>query len=209
MQERQRVVDFELTHWRRDRPGYAFTFADQDVFNAILATRIGPERVVALDQRLAARAPVHRPAAGRRAHPAAPTRTPPRRIWSIITVKPWLEPRPTGVYSRLLRRLLIGDDLAVAVPADEVRRGCEPGPRAHADRKRTNVRERFRWHVREPLAATEGQGTLSAAFYRRRLALLPRRGRARQLAAPGRPPRADPPARLRPRRRAAAARSRR
>ena len=85
MQERQRVVDFELTHWRRDRPGYAFTFADQDVFNAILATRIDPERVVALDQRLAATP--RSPACGwsTSAPCAAPTRTPPRRIWSIIT----------------------------------------------------------------------------------------------------------------------------
>ena len=68
-------------------------------------------------------------------------------------MKPWLEPTHHGVYSRLLRRLLIGDDLAVAVPADEVPPRLRTGLRAYADRKGTNVRERFRWHVREPLAA--------------------------------------------------------
>ncbi len=32
------------------------------------------------------------------------------------SVKPWLEPTHHGVYSQLLRRLLIGDDLAIRVP---------------------------------------------------------------------------------------------
>ena len=154
MQERQRVVDFELTHWRRDRPGYAFTFADQDVFNAILATRIDPERVVALDQRLAATPPFTglRLVDERTLRCAYADATAPYLVHHH-TVKPWLEPTHHGVYSRLLRRLLIGDDLAVAVPADEVPPRLRTGLRAYADRKGTNVRERFRWHVREPLAA--------------------------------------------------------
>ena len=46
---------------------------------------------------------------------------------------------------------------------------------------------------------------MSAAYCVADSRYFPRRGRARQLAAPGRPPRADLPARLRPRRRAAAA----
>ena len=102
MQERQRVVDFELTHWRRDRPEYAFTFADQDVFNAILATRIDPER-----RRRPRRSalPPPRPFAGLRLVDERTLRcayadaTAPYLVHHH-TVKPWLEPTHHGVYSQ-------------------------------------------------------------------------------------------------------------
>ena len=80
-------------------------------------------------------------------------------------MKPWLEPTHHGVYSRLLRRLLIADDVAVRVPD-----GRDPAAAANrrprlAERKRVNARERFRWHVREPLAAAVRGPRDAAAFY--------------------------------------------
>ena len=65
--------------------------------------------------------------------------------------KPWLEPTHHGVYSQLLSRLLVGDDLAIRIPPEQVPLRLRKGPLAYAARKRVNVRERFRWHVAEPL----------------------------------------------------------
>ena len=48
--------------------------------------------------------------------------------------KPWLEPTYDGVYSRLLRRLLTADDVAIRVPEDEVPLRLRAGARARAER---------------------------------------------------------------------------
>ncbi|MCD6016722.1 MAG: hypothetical protein K0R41_212 [Geminicoccaceae bacterium] len=154
MEARQHLVDFELTHWRQGPPDYPFTYADQDIFNAVLATRVEPDRIVALDQRLAP--------------------TPPFRDLSLVdertlrcayadavepylvhhhVVKPWLEPTHHGVYSQLLRRLLIADDVAIRIPERQVPAHLRSGPRAYALRAQVNLRERLRWHVREPLGS--------------------------------------------------------
>ena len=53
MQDRGERVDFERTFWRaNDAAGYPFLYADQDVLNAILATRVEPRSVRTLDARL-------------------------------------------------------------------------------------------------------------------------------------------------------------
>ena len=127
MDDRQGAVDFERTHWRDNTPGYPFTYADQDVFNAILATRADADRIVTLDQRLAATPPFTdlrlvdagtlRCAYHDGAEPF---------LVHHHTVKPWLEPTHHGVYSRLLRRLLIAADVAVRVPRTRSRRGFGP-----------------------------------------------------------------------------------
>ena len=44
--------------------------------------------------------------------------------------KPWLEPMYHGIYSRLLLRLLLADDVAIAVGADAVPLRMRPGARA-------------------------------------------------------------------------------
>jgi hypothetical protein len=59
-------------------------------------------------------------------------------------VKPWLEPTHDGVYSRLLRRLLNADDVAVRVPPETVPRWLRTGPLASAERLRINASERLR-----------------------------------------------------------------
>ena len=151
--DRQSAVDFERSFWRADEPGYPFRFADQDVLNAILATRIGPDRVDALDSRLAPTPPF----SGLAVTDEATLRcsyadgAEPFLVHHHV-VRPWLEPTHHGVYSRLLRRLLIGDDVAIRVPEEAIPLWLRSGPRAWAHRLRINVGERLRWHVREPLA---------------------------------------------------------
>ena len=53
-------------------------------------------------------------------------------------------PTQDGVYSRLLRRLLVGDGLAVRVPPDQIPLRFRSGIRASAERSRINARERLR-----------------------------------------------------------------
>ena len=153
------LVEFDLTYWRRNVAGYAFTFADQDLFNAILATEQPPRRVEALDARLASTPPFD----GLRLIDESTLRcayedgTEPFLVHHHV-VKPWLEPTHHGVYSRMLRRLLIGEDLAIRVPASELPLRFRSGLRSFAARERINLSEAFRYRVREPLATRLGVG---------------------------------------------------
>jgi hypothetical protein len=152
---RQGLVDFERTYWRERRiTDYELLYADQDVLNAILASRVDADRVVALDQRLAPLPPFRglRIVDERSLRCASDDGIEPYVIHHWL-VKPWLEPTHHGVYSRLLRRLLIGDDVAIRVPGEQVPRRFRSGLRAYAERKRINAAQRLRYHVREPLAA--------------------------------------------------------
>jgi hypothetical protein len=70
-----------------------------------------------------------------------------------FATKPWLEPAHHGVYSRLLRRLLTGPDVAIRVSEAQLPLRLRSGARAWLARKRVDARETFDWHVRKPLAA--------------------------------------------------------
>ena len=154
IEDRQGRIDFELTHWRRNVPGYAFTYADQDVFNAVLATRIEPDRIEALEARLSPTPPFAglKLADERTLRCAYADGVEPYLVHHHVA-KPWLERTHHGVYSQLLRRLLISDDVAIRVPQEQIPLRLRSGLRAYAERKRINARERFRYHVREPLGA--------------------------------------------------------
>jgi hypothetical protein len=160
----QAAVDFELTHWRRNVPGYAFTYADQDVLNAILATCYQPAAIAALDSRLAPTPPFSglRLVDERSLRCAFDDGVEPYLVHHHV-VKPWLEPTHHGVYSRLLRRLLLGDDVAIKVPEGHIPSHLRAGPLAWAERAGANARARFRWHVREPVARALGGRTGSRA----------------------------------------------
>lgn len=150
----QARVDFDRTFWRANEPDYPFLYADQDVLNAILATRIDPERVVVHDARLSATPPF----AGLRVVDEASLSCAyddgiePYLVHHHV-VRPWLEPTYHGVYSRLLRRLLLSDDVAIRVREEQLPSWLRTGALAWAERQRINARERFRFHVREPLSA--------------------------------------------------------
>ena len=148
--ERQDRIEFERTMWGSHDEGYELLYADQDVLNAILAARVSDERTVVLDHRLAPVPPFEglRVADERTLRCVYDDGVEPYVVHHFI-VKPWLEPTHHGVYSQLLRRLLIGDDVAVRVPEDEIPRRLRSGALAWADRTRVNARARIRFHRRD------------------------------------------------------------
>ncbi|HYU59176.1 MAG TPA: hypothetical protein VEK39_00310 [Solirubrobacterales bacterium] len=154
---RRDAVDWELTYWRRNVADYPLVHADQDLFNAVLTTRVDDDRIVPLEGRLLAFPPFAglSVAAADSLRCGYPDGVEPYAVhhWAA---KPWLEPTHHGVYSRLLRRLLIGDDVAIRVPADRIPLRLRSGPLAWAERTRINARERLRWHVAGPLSARVG-----------------------------------------------------
>ena len=100
---------------------HPWCFADQDVFNAILAVEAGPEQLQTLDARLTA-APPFTGVSVLDEHALRCTYedgTEPYVLHHVFPVKPWQEPTIPGVYSQLLTRLLHGDDVAVRVPNRE------------------------------------------------------------------------------------------
>jgi len=150
-------VDFERTFWRRNERDYPFLYADQDVLNAILATTLEPERIVALENRLAPNPPYR----GLRIADESALRCSYRDGVEPFVVhqyvrKPWLEATYDGVYSRLLRRLLTADDVAIRVPEDEVPTRLRAGARARAERALVNARDYPRWRFGDRLPAAIG-----------------------------------------------------
>jgi hypothetical protein len=145
--ERQDRIDFERTMWGSHDEGYELLYADQDVLNAILAARVSVERTVALDHRLAPVPPFEglRVADERTLRCVYDDGIEPFVVHHFV-VKPWLEPTHHGVYSRLLRRLLTEDDVAIRVPAAMVPLRLRRGPLAWAERMHVNARERIRFH---------------------------------------------------------------
>jgi hypothetical protein len=146
MHELRDAVDFDRTFWRRNDRDYPFLYADQDVLNAILATRPPNATASALDRRLAATPPYRRlrlvdPAALRCAYRDG---TEPYVVHQYVR-KPWLEATYHSIYSRLFARLLLGEDVAVRVPEAQVPLRMRQGLRARAARARTNVRDFARW----------------------------------------------------------------
>jgi hypothetical protein len=144
-----RRVDFDLTFYGVNDPAYPFRFPEQDVLNAILHSRLAPGQVEVLEARLAATPPF----AGVRvldegslrcayADGAEPC------VLHHHVVKPWLEPTYDGAYSRLLRRCLVGPDLAVRVPERILPRRFRSGALAHAERRLVDAR----WLVRSRLS---------------------------------------------------------
>ena len=145
-------VDFERTFWRRNDRDYPFLYADQDVLNAILATGLERDRTLALDERLSATPPFRGLRVRDEARLACAYRdgTKPYVVHQYVR-KPWLEATYHGVYSRLLRRLLIGDDVAVRPPEGELPTRLRSGARAGAERARVNATDFLRWHLGDRL----------------------------------------------------------
>jgi hypothetical protein len=148
-------VDVKLTYLEDDVADYPFHHAEEDVLNAIIATRVDADQLVTLDPRMAPIPPFE----GLRVLDASSLRcafadaTEPYVVHHAWSAKPWLEPTHHGVYSQLLRRLLVGPDVAIRVPERMVPLRLRRGPLAYMARKRVNLGQRFRFHVREPLAA--------------------------------------------------------
>jgi hypothetical protein len=160
--------DLSLDFSSKDAPDHPFLFLDQDVLNAILCTRVEPDRVVVLDPKLA---PIQ-PFRGLRVLDEATLRCAYRdgvepHVLHHFIRKPWLERVYHGIYSRLLARLLLGDDVPVRVPASDVPLRMRNGPLARLERKRVDVQDLVRWYARDVIP--EWMGARADALRRRRL----------------------------------------
>jgi hypothetical protein len=142
-------VDLERTFLGTEAPDYPFHYADQDLLNAIVATRVAPDRVIPLDRRLVAEIPFQNLAVvdQRSLRCAYDDGTEPYVVHHVLDAKPWLEPTPGGVYSRLLQRTLAGPGLAMRVPPTQVPLRLRTGLRAQVERKRVNAWVRLRSHA--------------------------------------------------------------
>ncbi len=120
--------------------------------------------------------------------------------------KPWIEPMYHGIYSQLLARCLLGPGLAIRVDEREVPLRFREGALARLERARVGIPDLVGWKLGACCRTRSLGGSTSAGVAARppderrlllgqRPGLLPGVGRARQLAAPARPP----PAGLRPR----------
>jgi hypothetical protein len=148
LDDRQRRVDMDRTLLGRSEADYAFLYPEQDVLNAILCTRVDPDRVDALENRLAPNPPF----AGLRLADEATLRceyadgTQPYALHHFHR-KPWLAPMYHGLFSRLLARLLLGPDVVLRPPADRVPLRMRRGPIARVERARVDVVDVFRRYV--------------------------------------------------------------
>ncbi len=148
----QDAVDFSLTYYGRNDPDYPFRYPEQDVLNAVLCTRVEPDSVVTLDNRLAPNPPFRglrllderavRCGYGDGAEPF---------VLHHFHRKPWLDEIYHGLYSRLLARLLLGEDVAVRVSESDVPLRLRTGTRARLERARVDARDLFARYVREPV----------------------------------------------------------
>jgi hypothetical protein len=143
-------VEYEPSWFASEVPDYPFLFLEQDVLNAILGARLEPESTVTVDARLAPIPPFNRlrlvdEATLRCEHADG---TEPYVIHQFVR-KPWLEPMYHGIYSRLLTRLWLGDDVALRLPEREVPRRMRRGPIAHLERRAVDAFDLARWYLRD------------------------------------------------------------
>jgi hypothetical protein len=154
LDDRQRRVDFGLTFYGEDRPDYPFRYPEQDVLNAILATRPRNGRVVALDHRLMATPPFRalRPLGADSLRCAYADGVEPYLLHQYAR-KPWLEPMDAGIYGRLLARLLLRPDVPVSVPRGDLPLRMREGFLAELARRRIEAQAWIGWRLRERLPA--------------------------------------------------------
>jgi hypothetical protein len=167
MEALKAYVDFDSTFWRRNVREYPFLYADQDLLNAILRTRVDEGRALALDHRLAATPPFRtlRRVDKRGLRCAYRDGVEPFVLHQFVR-KPWLERMYHGVYSQLLARLLLGGDVAIRVPEGDVPLRMRNGIVARAGRTLVNVQDLGRWYLGDLLP--EWLGSRVEALRRRR-----------------------------------------
>jgi len=147
---RRDAVDFELTFWRRNVAEYPLVHADQDLINAALCARAADDELIVFEPRLSASPPFSglRLLDADRLRCAYDDGAEPYVVHHWLA-KPWIEETYDGLYSQLLRRLLTGPDVAIRLDDADVPLRFRNGPRAYAERKRINARERLRWRLRD------------------------------------------------------------
>ena len=136
----------------RPSPADAFYYGDMDVANALFATLVPVEAQAIIDYRLAP----HVPFEGVRLVDAQTLEcryedgVAPFLLHHPLR-KPWLAATPQNVYSRLLPRLLLGDDVTLRFDPDQLPRRLRMGRLAAADRSRAGVQAALRSRLRGKL----------------------------------------------------------
>jgi hypothetical protein len=148
----QARIDPDVLWWGRGRPGEPFCFGDQDVLNAVLSSRVQPDRIIALENRLLSELPFEglRVIDAPRLRCAYPDGVEPYLVHHIL-YKPWLDAVYYTAYARLLTRLLFGPDIPLRLDRHYVPLRLRTGLGAWVARKATNARERVRWSIRDRL----------------------------------------------------------
>jgi hypothetical protein len=128
-------LDLERTWLGAGDESDPFFYADQDVLNAVAAARLQRDEVVVLPARLAAIPPFE----GLRLADLRSLRCEYRDGVTPYLLhhyfrKPWLARLRSNIYSRLLTRLLLADDVAVRVPPEMLPLRLRTGARAAAAR---------------------------------------------------------------------------
>jgi hypothetical protein len=155
LDDRQRRVDMGRTFYGTDEPGYPFIYPEQDVLNAILSTRIGPDEVKTLSRRLMPNQPFE----GLELVDEPTLRCAYRDglepyVLHHYLFKPWIEPMYHGIYSRLLARCLLGPGLAIRVDEREVPLRFREGALARLERARVGIPDLVGWKLRGALPAS-------------------------------------------------------
>jgi hypothetical protein len=119
--ERQRAVDRDRTWVAGGDPADPLYYLDQDVLNAVVHSRLEPGELRSVDARLAPIPPFAgvRIADSRTLRCAYRDGTEPYFLHHAFR-KPWLVPIRANVYSRLLTRLLLADDVPLRLEPDEL-----------------------------------------------------------------------------------------
>jgi hypothetical protein len=140
MAQLQDRVDFDRSFWRGNDRDYPFLFGDQDVLNAILASRVEGERIVALPNRLVPNPPFR----GVRVLDWATLRcadldgTEPYALHNFYR-KPWLVRTRSNPYSRLLTRVVLEADVTLRLDPSELPLRLRAGLQAQAARLAVDV----------------------------------------------------------------------
>ncbi|HEX6116092.1 MAG TPA: hypothetical protein VFY99_03260 [Solirubrobacterales bacterium] len=149
IEEGQGRIDYDRSYFGHHDASYPLLYADQDILNAALAGLCDDEQVVALDARLAPMIPFE----GVELIDVATLRcayadgTEPYLLHHSLSPKPWQHPAYEGVYARLLRRLLTGDDVAIRLPEEEIPRWLRAGALPAAERLAVKARQQLRWRL--------------------------------------------------------------
>jgi hypothetical protein len=134
---------------RGSTPANPFHYPDMDVLNAVLASEFAPEDLVAADYRLAP----HAPFAGVRLVDPSRLRctyrdgTEPYVLHHVLR-KPWLARTARNIYSLLLPRLLLGEDVQLRIARADVPLRLRTGRLARADRRLSDLQAAASPYVR-------------------------------------------------------------
>jgi hypothetical protein len=128
VEEKQERVDVHAIRQRGGRPESPFYYADQDVWNAVLASSLTDSDVEVHPADLAPHPPFDdlRPVTGSDVRLAYEDGREPY-VLHHVDRKPWLVSTRANAYSRLLPRLLLGEDVPLRLEPDRVPRRFRTG----------------------------------------------------------------------------------